>query len=407
MRMSIASPYRENSIINIARRAAEREQLEIFYTSLNLDKWQGFARRMPAIGAQLEREVSRRVFPGVPSSHIAVAGMGSEITRVAFGRLLGRRGRVLASRSMYWSKAKFDASVARELRARSPNVLIGMFGASLESFKMMRQNGGLTVLNFVNSHPRDHNRYLMELGGVMAGHHELIPAWVSERVEEELELASLVLVPSKFVASQLVEHGVPDAKIALLPYGVNLAQFYPSEKRTGVNSVLDCLYVGQISYRKGVRILLEAARRCRHLPVRFHLVGPVVSAEVIERLPGNVVYRGASLPAGIAGVMRSADLFVLPSIEDACALVLLEAMASGLPVITTSNNGSGELINEGEDGVVVLPGDATALAEAISRLVTDPATRREMAIAARKKVVKERSWDCYADAVLKRIETLQ
>lgn len=405
--LHISTPYRENSVLAIGRAATRVAQLGGFYTTLYLARWQASAQRLPYVGPPLAQALSRRAFPGIPYERVANVAVFPEIMHVGARRLLGEHCTALTTSLMYQTKARFDAAVARRMRRVCPDALVGMYGACLGSFRAVRQYGGLTVMNFVNSHPAEHNRTLVALAGLKASHHEMIPGWMSRRVEAELALADLVLVPSRFVARQLLAHGVPSDKIALLPYGVDLRAFHPGLQQVSApdKRPLECLYVGQISHRKGVRVLLDAARRCRDLPVRFRLIGPMVSAEVFDGgLPTNVVYEGTTLPGGVAEAMRGSDLFVLPTLEDACALVVLEAMASGLPVVTTTNNGSGELIEDACDGLIVPAGDATALTGAIRRLLEQPELRQQLGDAARKKVQGTHSWDAYGASVLQAID---
>lgn len=402
--LSASTPYRANSIVNIARSAAEDAELRRFYTTLHFARWQAKALRMPLVGPTLAKELGRRGFSGIPPESVADVAMLPELIQVAARRLLGQRRSNVSASLMYRSKARFDAAVGRQVGKKPAGALVGMYAASLESFRAVQRQGGLAVLNFVNSHPAEHNRHLSELAGLKATHHEMVPDWVRRRVEAELEISDLVLSPSRFVTGQLVAHGVSSGKIATLPYGVDLSAFHPPERPTRPQRTLECLYVGQISHRKGISVLLEAARRCLGLPVRFRLIGPVVSREVLDGLPDNVTYEGPSLPGGVADAMRRADLFVLPTIEDACALVVLEAMASGLPVITTTNNGSGELIEDGHDGLIVPPGDAPALSEAVGRLAEQPDLRRRIGDAARQKVQGAHSWEDYGKSVLAAIE---
>lgn len=403
--MVVGSPYRENSVVAIACSAANASRLNRFFTTLYLADWQNTVRSIPLFGARIERELSRRAFSGIPANGVASVATLPELLHVGARRLLGNRNPALAAQLMYWGKAKFDAAVARHVQHERPEVLVGMYAASLESFEAVHRYGGLAVLNFVNSHPAEHNRYLKELAGLKAPHHELIPDWVSRRVEMELELADLVLVPSRFVTEQLMAHGVPAEKLATLPYGVNLSAFFPRTQYSQEKERLECLYVGQISHRKGIPVLLDAARRCRDLPVHFRLIGPIVSADVLVGLPENMTYEGPSLPSGVADVMRQADMFVLPTLEDACALVVLEAMSTALPVVTTTNNGSGELIEDGQDGLIVAPGDAAALADAIHRLAVQPKLRAQLGDAARAKVQSTHSWETYGQLVLDTIES--
>jgi glycosyltransferase involved in cell wall biosynthesis len=103
--------------------------------------------------------------------------------------------------------------------------------------------------------------------------------------------------------------------------------------------------------------------------------------------------------------MRQADLFVLPTLEDSFALVLFEAMATGLPVVTTTNAGASELIEDSQDGLIVAPGDAAALADAIRRLVEQPELRARLGDAACIKVQAAHSWDSYGHSVLSAIQS--
>jgi glycosyltransferase involved in cell wall biosynthesis len=90
------------------------------------------------------------------------------------------------------------------------------------------------------------------------------------------------------------------------------------------------------------------------------------------------------------------SVFVLPSIEDGCAIVCGEAMACGLPVITTSSNGASEVLEHGKDGFVVPPRSPELIAEYIERLYRDKILREEMSAAALAKARSELSWESYA-----------
>ena len=404
MRLSVSTPYRANSIVNIARTAGETTQLERFYTTLYLARWESRVRRLPCVGRRFSDEFGRRAYPGIPVDRVINLAAGPEFMHVATRRFLENKRPMLVADLMYQVKKKFDKAVSIQLSRCPPDALVAMYAAAVESFQVMAANGGMCVLNLVNSHPAEHNRYLEELAGIKAPHHELIPDWVARRVDMELELADLILVPSRFVADQIKVHGVPPESVAILPYGVDLRAFHPSEERRNKNGPLECLYVGQISHRKGVRILLEAAHRCRNLPVIFRLIGPIVSSDVLVDMPENAVYEGRNLPGSVPQAMRNADLFVLPTIEDSFALVLFEAMASALPVITTEHAGASELIEDGQDGLIVPPGDVARLADAIHRIVDQPELRDRMGDAARIKVHSAYSWESYGQSVLNTIE---
>jgi glycosyltransferase involved in cell wall biosynthesis len=261
----------------------------------------------------------------------------------------------------------------------------------------------MTVLNFVNSHPAVQNQCLEELAGLPTGHHEMVPDDAAREVEQELARADLVLVPSRFVLEQLRSRGV-EAAIAVEPYGIDTEFHAAGQRGTRPASEVVCITVAQIGFRKGIPILLAAARRLE--TVRFRLVGPMISASAYRDPPPNVEWLGTRAPGGVPGEMRQGDIFVLPSLEDSYGLVVLEAMAAGLPVITTTHTGASELVTHGVEGLVVPPGDVDALIGAIDTLARDPDRRRAMGEAAGRRVRSTSDATSYADRVLGRVEAL-
>lgn len=402
----IATPYREGSILAIARTASERGQLESLYTTLYPAKLKRVTTFLPLQQPRnrLGRELDRRIFPGIPGERVISLSSMPELLHIAARRLLPARP--TASVLMYAAKRSFDRRVARHLRQdiRRWDAVIAMYASAGETLRLARECGRLSVLNFVNSHPRHRNHLLMTSTRLREGHHELVPPDVADAVERELESADLILVPSRYVARQLEELGVPTEKVALEPYGVDLEAFYPPNERWSYPHAnlrkFRCLYVGQISYRKGVSVLVEVARLLQNKPYEFTLIGPMVSPDVLRNLPGNCRWLGSTMHMGVAEVMRQSDIFILPSIDDAYPLVTLEAMASGLPVIVSDHAGTSELISSGVDGLVVEAGNVRALADAIELLAEDADLRVAMGQAARRTVEHGHSWADYGRRIL-------
>lgn len=402
----VSTPYRENSIAAIARMAATTDRLARFHTTFYTGSLPSVIGRLPLVGARLTPELGRRSFPGIPSAKVMTGATLAEVAHVLLARAFGTKRPQIPRDLMYMVKARLDRIVARRMVREDSNILVGMYGAAQYSFEVAKQRDRLCILNFVNSHPLAHNRYLRDLAGLEDSHHEMIPDWVAKRVERELSLADLVLVPSRFVAAQLIARGVLEEKIAVIPYGVDLSAFRAPTLQPAPDDCIECLFVGQISYRKGVHVLLNVARACRSLPVRFRLCGPVVSPELIEDLPENAHYDGPIPPGRVPAAMQEADILLVPSLEDAYGLVVLEAMASGLPVITTSNAGTSELLSNGRNGVVVPAGDVESIVAALTLLVHDVGARLQMSAAA-AATVASRPWEAFAEAAIARIDELQ
>jgi glycosyltransferase involved in cell wall biosynthesis len=398
----VAAPHQEGSMLEIARAAARHAQLTRMYTTLHTATFQAAAARIPqrALREALDAQLARRSFSGVPLGVIQPVAQLSQAMHVLSMRL--PRAQTLASWLLYDSKKRFDRAVSRRIAGQSFDALIALNFSAAATFQRMRETGGVRVLDFIDSHPRYQNRYLRELCGLEDPHWELVFPDVIGRVENELEFADLILTPSRFVADQREAVGIARDKLAVEPFGVDVLAFRPDSSRPKHlrSRVPRGLFVGQISYRKGLGVLLEAARRLRNRRVEFQLVGPLISPEVLRGMPDQVNYRGARLSEGVAQAMRDADFFLLPSIEDAFGLVTLEAMASGLPPIVSDHVGASELISSGKDGLVTRAGDASALAEAIGALLDDGELRGEMGLAARARVERGCSWEEYGDRVI-------
>jgi glycosyltransferase involved in cell wall biosynthesis len=173
------------------------------------------------------------------------------------------------ARKASWSRKveRFDAVVTLDFSAA-------------RTFQTLHDEVTLRVLDFIDSHPRYQNRYLRELCGLRDPHRELVFPESIGRIENEVELADLVLVPSRFVARQLEAVGVPAERVVIEPFGVDASHFHPPEAEAPRRDGLRCLFVGQISHRKGVGILREAARLLRDCPGR-------VSARGSDDQPGG------------------------------------------------------------------------------------------------------------------------
>jgi glycosyltransferase involved in cell wall biosynthesis len=207
------------------------------------------------------------------------------------------RAHSLASWLSYDSKKRFDRAVSRRIVAERFDAVVTLDFSARGPFQVLHDAATLRVLDFIDSHPRYQNRYLRELCGLRDPHRELVFPDSIGRIETELGLADLVLVPSRFVARQLDAVGVPAERVVVEPFGGDSSDFHPpgegEEPPRRDHAV--CLFVAQISHRKGVGVLLRAAPKLRDHPVEFQLVGPMISPEVVEGMPENVRWLGARL----------------------------------------------------------------------------------------------------------------
>jgi len=188
----------------------------------------------------------------------------------------------------------------------------------------------------------------------------------------------------------------PGLNIEVIPNGVDTERFKPGPARTGKEFRL--LFVGRLRDFKGAQHVLEALGGAEELaPVRFDIVGDGPYGGELERmarakgLGGRVVFHGWAAPEETPAFYREADAFILPSYAEGSPNVVLEAMASGLPVIVSDGPGLRESVRDGVEGFVTPARDAGAIRAALGRLVHDREARRRMGEAGLARA-REQSW---------------
>jgi len=183
-------------------------------------------------------------------------------------------------------------------------------------------------------------------------------------------------------ASLVADYGVPAEKISVIPPGIDTARwdFDRTARRDGP---VNLLFVGGDFARKGGDTLLEAfARLPPDVNAHLHVVTQAVG--VGNGLPNVTVWNGvAPNSEPLLRLFAEADLFVFPTRGDCLPLAVMEALASGLPVVTTNVGALAEAVTHGETGWVVPPDDPGALAEALGALASDPARRARLSASAR------------------------
>jgi glycosyltransferase involved in cell wall biosynthesis len=207
----------------------------------------------------------------------------------------------------------------------------------------------------------------------------------------------LVLSPSPASDHALGRIGLPEGRIVRWDRGVDSARFDPSLRDPGLlgREKINVLYSGRITREKGADLLAEAFLRARMAEPGLHLVlagGGPEREHVRERAgEGNTTVLGWLSGSELARAYASADIFLFPSATDTFGQVILEAQASGLPVIAVAEGGPLSLIEPGVSGLLCPP-DAGALADALLRLAGSPLLRARLARAG-LATARSRSWE--------------
>jgi len=255
------------------------------------------------------------------------------------------------------------------------------------------------ILDQTIAHPRSKNRVYESIKKQFpdwSDDLEVRAATVSAAEDAEHRKAARVVVASSFTKSTLIENGVSADKIVLNPYGVDLQRFSIRHKPLE-DHPFRFLFAGLVCARKGIPLLLKAWEALDAKDAELLIVGPITPTAA-AKLPGNgnIKVLGKVPNTELATIMSETEVFVFPSYFEGFALVLLEAKASGLPVITTTATAGPDITTPGEDGWIVDPGNLDALIEAMRFCLENRDRIAKMGANARR-TAERFSWDAYGD----------
>lgn len=216
--------------------------------------------------------------------------------------------------------------------------------------------------------------------------------------------ARRLLIASESLAEELIADGVPQLRLRVVPPGRDVATTSgtaPGDLRQGRQAAFLC--VGNWVERKGIHSLLDAFARLPPETATLHLAGddridPEYSVRLRSRLTapdlaGRVVMHGRLLVEEVAALYQAADAFVLPSIKEPYGTVYGEAMAYGLPVVGWRAGNLPYLVEHEREGLLLPPGDVAGLAHALAWLADDPALRRQLGEAGRRRALTRPTWE--------------
>ncbi|MTD13750.1 glycosyltransferase [Nakamurella sp. YIM 132087] len=221
--------------------------------------------------------------------------------------------------------------------------------------------------------------------------------WIAAERESYQQAVHIFSFTEETRRTLVDDYGVTPGRITVTGAGVNLDTL-PSLDRPAAPPPDDpvILFVGNDFRRKGGEILLEAFRLVRTVVPRARLV-LVGDRPDIPDLPGVEVHGHIDDRSRIVELYAGASVFTLPSLFEPYGLVVLEAMAFGLPVVASTSSGIPDIVRHGETGLLVPVGDAPALASSLISVLTDRAMATAMGRAGRQLVEEQHTWDLVVD----------
>lgn len=339
----------------------------------------------------MRRLLGRRLPEDVPRDAI-VSTPGRSIVHAALERVPGGRSLAsLTSPSSWLHRKILDEDF------RGANALYCLDNSDLDVIRAARRKRMFIVYEQI---------CCPEVGRIMRQERAEFPGLEEQSSEELVEsgikrdleawsLSDIVIAPSAFVRDSMVRLGFDPGRIRIVPYGLSQDWFEtPARPKQG-----RVLFVGNVCLLKGTHYLAEARRllQQRGLSPEFRVVGPIRPYVPHTPLFDGLDYVGQIPRAQVREEFAQADVFAFPTICESFGLVHLEALACGVPVVTTPNCGS--VVRNGVDGYIVPIRAPTALADRIQQVIEDRGLRDRMSGNARARA-RQFSWAEYAQNLL-------
>jgi alpha-maltose-1-phosphate synthase len=317
---------------------------------------------------------NRRFLPGLAAPQVQ-ANWRLELQELYLRRRYGKTAR--AQEAVYARDMAFDAFMARRLPGRPSQWFWGFQGSCYQSLEAARQAGKGSICELSTAHITESIRILGE-------EQRLHPEWAdsldnlvfppeyARRLAQEPHRADIVVAASQFTRQTLLADGIADNKIVVLPLGFDMEHvpYVPRPESDRLSQrPLRLLYAGTLTQRKGLKYLMEVMKRLNTPDITLTCIGHVQgSGQALQAYKPWFSHRPAVSQAELFGLYGEYDALVLPTIFEGFGLVIVEAMAAGLPVITTPHSMGPDLITEGYNGYLVPIRDERALEQAIVNL---------------------------------------
>jgi glycosyltransferase involved in cell wall biosynthesis len=376
--------------------------LEEFWTCLNFHAPALLERMLPG---QVLGQLRRRTYPSELSTAIHTRPF-HEVVRL-FAPKVGFPGLVKHETGLFSIDAVYralDRAVARRLSKGDFRAVYAYEDGAESSFLEARRRGICTLYDLPIGYWRAARTLLLdeaerkpEWAATLSGNRDS-PA-KTDRKDAELALADVVFVASSYTRRTLGEAADFKGTVVVVPYGS--PSFMPVAPTTAPvpSKKLRVLFVGSLGQRKGLSYLFDACREVQSA-VTLTVIGqkPLEPCPVLDRELSAVRWIPSCPHQEILAEMAAHDVFVFPSLFEGFGLVLLEALAMGLPVITTAHTAGPDLIHEGVEGFIVPIRDSTAIAERLELLHREPTRLAEMSRQARLRA-SEFSWGNYEETL--------
>jgi glycosyltransferase involved in cell wall biosynthesis len=388
MQTVLAHPAPTPFVQQVGRALYEANMLQWFATTLidnsNSSLFKSLSQIIKAVKPDLDKQLSRRAVTEFPRSKVIDYPWG-ELSRILVSKV--DKDKRTTDIVFHWATHSFDQWVAQKGLSHAQAVY-GYEYCCLETFKAAEVKGIARVYD-VPSPEHDFVEDLLEeefsqFPELQTPYRRYCRARQAERTEhrrQEWQRADLVIANSAFTKASYVKAGVPEEKVRVVPYGAPpIIQAVGEEKVCQSSTPISFLWAGTFSVRKGAHYLLRAWKKLNPgQSAKLQVLGAMGLPEsLLCEVPDSVSLSGTVPRSELYPLYQQADALVFPTLCDGFGMVVTEAFANGLPVITTDRAGASDLVKHGINGLIVPAGDVDALTEAMHWCMAHPEELRAM-----------------------------
>jgi glycosyltransferase involved in cell wall biosynthesis len=374
----------------LATQLYKRDMLLFFYTGLAYGKDSliySLAKMLPSF---FFKKISNRFMDELPDRYIRrnILNEIAALLKLKFG---------FSSENVIQKRNKKFQEAIQEADIRKAGAVIGFDTSSWILAAYCRKAGIPFYLDISIGHPMSKAKIYNDILKIYPDWNFAIRQKDQSQIEiEQLEIhtATHIVVASHFSYVTYIENGIPSEKISINPYGVDSTMFVTIKKSN--NSVIRFVFIGLADARKGLPVLLNAWTRLNSPNISLTIIGPVDSitkTHIRKHFP-SVIIKGRVSFKEIAKLLPEYDVMVFPTFFEGFGLVIPEAMACGLPVITTTATCGPDFITPFTEGIIIEPGDESGLVNAMRFFIEQPEKIVQMGNAAALKA-KHISWNNY------------
>lgn len=365
------------------------------------------------LGKENARRANKRKCPLVDDSEVLQFCEFVGLLLLALARIDSKR--IITKAFMRYVSNRFQRKLANYIIKNKVDVVISYDCNSKLLFKILKEKAPNVIRVIDNAHPNRHYLYhsyhehwdaVGDFAKTMEACGYITDESKSLEFGEEAKLANYHIVASSYSQKALEFEGIDSRNIFRVPYGVDDNKFLKSE-RPNPQDMLKVLFVGDVNQRKGIKQLLDAALKLKDRNIEFNLIGVGVeqAPELYEPYQESVNFLGWVSFDELLHQLKSNHVFLFPTMGEGFGLVLLEAMAAGMPVIVTPNCGGPDIVSEGTDGFVVPVGDSDIIVERLLHLQENPNLLNKMGTNAITKA-HEFTWDKYEEGIVASVKEM-